>query len=146
MRIKKFIIIIIIIIIIISNGVRQGWILSPKLFSVYMDDRSNMLIRSGVGCYIDNVCVNHVFYAENLCLMAPCAIALLELLNICHNYSFLVDLNFNAKSHFVLHLLLDCLSYFYPIYTLTIFLYHMLIQLSIYVLHLLVLTRVIMIY
>ena len=56
----------------ISNGVRQGGILSPKLFSVYMDDLSNMLIGSGVGCYIDNVCVNHVFYADDLCLMPPC--------------------------------------------------------------------------
>ena len=60
----------------ISNGVRQGGILSPKLFSVHMDDLSNMLIRSGVGCYIDNICVNHAFYAEDLCLMAPCAITL----------------------------------------------------------------------
>ena len=84
----------------ISNGVRQGGILSPKLFSVYMDDLSNMLIRSGVGCYIDNVCVNHVFYADDLCLMAPCAIALQELLNICHSYSIIVDLNFNAKKSF----------------------------------------------
>ena len=85
-----------------SNGVRQGGILSPKLFSVYMDDLSNMLSRSCVGCYIDNVFVKHVFYADDLCLMAPCAIALLELLNICHSYSIIVDLNFNAKSHFVL--------------------------------------------
>ena len=96
-----------------------------------MDDLSNVLIRSGVGCYIDNVCGNHVFYADDLCLMAPCAIALQELLNICHSYSIIVDLNFNAKSHFVLHLLLDCLSYLYHIYTLTTFLYRMLIQLSI---------------
>ena len=83
----------------ISNGVRQGGILSPKLFSVYTDDISNMLIRSGVGCYIDNVglCVNDVFYADDLCLMAPCAMALQELLNICHNYSIIVDLKFNAK-------------------------------------------------
>ena len=65
-----------------------------------MDDLSNMLIRSGVGCYIDNVCVNHVFYADDLCLMAPCAIALQELLNICHSYSIIVDLNFNAKKSF----------------------------------------------
>ena len=49
----------------ISNGVRQGRIISPKLFSVYMDDLSNMLIRSGVGCYIDNVCVNHVVAAPD---------------------------------------------------------------------------------
>ena len=114
----------------VSNGVQQGWSLSPKLFSVYIDDLSNMLIRNGVGCYIDNVCGYHVFYADDLCLMAPYAIALQELLNICHSYSIIVDLK---KSHFVLHLLLDCLSYLYHIYTLTTFLYRtcMLIQLSI---------------
>ena len=84
----------------ISNGVRQGGILSPKLFSVYIDDLSNMLIRSGVGCYIDNVCVKHVFYADVLCLMASCALALQELLNICHSYSIIVDLNFNAIKSF----------------------------------------------
>ena len=88
-------------------------------------------IRSGVGCYIDNVCVNHVFYADDLCLMAPCAIALQELLNMCHSYSIIVDLNFNAKKSFCLHLLLDCLSYLYHIYTLTTFLYPILIQLGI---------------
>ena len=84
----------------ILNGVRQGGILSSKLFSVYMDDLSIMLIRSGVGCYIDNVCVNHVFYADDLCLMAPCAIALQQVLNICHNYNIIVDLHFNAKESF----------------------------------------------
>ena len=50
----------------ISNGVRQGGILSPKLFSVYMDDLSNILISSGVGCFLNNVCFNHVFYADDL--------------------------------------------------------------------------------
>ena len=65
-----------------------------------MDDLCNMLIRSGVGCYIDNVCIKHVYYTDDLCLMAPCAIALQELLNICQNYSIIVDLNFNAKKSF----------------------------------------------
>ena len=84
----------------ISNGVRQGGILSPKVFSVYMDDLSNILISSGVGCFLNNVCFNHVFYADDLCLMAPCAIALQELLNICHRYSITADLNFNALKSF----------------------------------------------
>ena len=66
----------------ISNSVRQGGILSSKLFTVYMDDLSNILISSGVGCFLNNVCLNHVFYADDLCLMAPCAIVLQELLNI----------------------------------------------------------------
>ena len=113
-----------------SNGIWEGGMLSPILFFVYMDDLSNMLIRSGVGCYIDNVCINHVFYAD-ACFMAPCTIALQELLNICHNYSIIVDLKFNAKSHFLLYLLLGYLSNLYHIYTLTTFLYRPLIQLSI---------------
>ena len=44
----------------ISNGVRQGGILSPKLCSVYIDDLSDKLVKCKVGCYIDNLCMNHV--------------------------------------------------------------------------------------
>ena len=84
----------------ISNGVRQGRILSPKLFFVYMDDLSNLLISSGIGCFLDKVGFNHVFYADDLCLMAPYANALQEVLNICHSYSITVDLNFNALKSF----------------------------------------------
>ena len=68
----------------ISNGVRQGGILSPSLFAVYMDDLSSLLNTSRIGCHIDDVCINHVFYADDLCLMAPCAIALQELINVCY--------------------------------------------------------------
>ena len=46
------------------------------------------------------MCVNHVFYGEDLCLMAPCAIALQQLINVCHRYSIVVDLNFNALKSF----------------------------------------------
>ena len=66
---------------------RQGGILSPVLFSFYMDDLSVLLSQSGVGCHIDDLCINHVFYADDLCLMAPCAIALQELINLCYDYS-----------------------------------------------------------
>ena len=59
----------------ITNSDRQGGILSPKLFSIYIDNLSKMLNNSGISCYVD-MCVNLVFYADDLCLMAPCAIAL----------------------------------------------------------------------
>ena len=64
----------------ISNG-RQGGILSPKLFSVYVDDLSDKLVESKVGCSIDNLCMNHVMYADDICLMAPSPAALQELIN-----------------------------------------------------------------
>ena len=52
--------------------------------------------------FIWTICLsNHVFfYEEDLCLMAPCPIALQELLHICHNYSISVDVNFNALKCF----------------------------------------------
>ena len=84
----------------IFNGVRQGGILSPSLFAVYMDDLSSLLNTSRIGCHIDDVCINHVFYADDLCLMAPCAIALQELINVCYQYSNEIDLNFNATKSF----------------------------------------------
>ena len=84
----------------ISNGVRQSGILSPKLFSVYMDDLSILLISSGVSCFLNNYCFHHVFYADDVCLMAPYAIVLQELLHICHRCSIIADLNFNALKSF----------------------------------------------
>ena len=84
----------------ISNGVRQGGILSPSLFAVYMDDLSSLLNTSRIGPHIDDVCINHVFYAGDVCLMAPCAIALQELINVCYQFSNEIDLNFNASKSF----------------------------------------------
>ena len=84
----------------ISNGVRQGGILSPSLFVGYMDDLCSLLNTSRIECHNDDVCINHVFYADDICLMAPCAIALQELINICYQYSNKFDLNFNATKSF----------------------------------------------
>ena len=65
-----------------------------------MDDLSSLLNTSRIGCHIDDVCINYVFYADDLCLMAPCAIALQELINVCYQYSNKIDLNFNATTSF----------------------------------------------
>ena len=40
----------------ITNGVRQGGILPPTLFSIYMDDLSFILSESGIDCHIDDLC------------------------------------------------------------------------------------------
>ena len=88
---------------IISIEVRKGRILSPSLFAVYMGDLSSLLKTSRIRCHIDDVYINmyyYVFCADHLYLMAPCAIALQELTNVCYQYSNAIDLNFNGTQSF----------------------------------------------
>ena len=79
----------------ISNGVRQGGILSPKLFALYINNLTNKLIDCKAGCYIDIQCINHVLYADDICLMAPTATAMQCMLDICYNYGLDNDVLFN---------------------------------------------------
>ena len=54
----------------VSNGAKQGSIISPVLFNVYMDDLSCVLNRSNIGGRIGGKIVNHLSYADDLCLTA----------------------------------------------------------------------------
>ena len=52
----------------VSNGVKQGGILSPHLFNVYMDDLSVNLNRLQIGCLYAGTIMNHMMYADDLCV------------------------------------------------------------------------------
>ena len=78
-----------------SNGVRQGGILSPRLFSLYIDYLSTLLHDLKVGCYIDSTCMNHYFYADDMCLLSPSPIGLQQLINVCTKYGIEHDIIFN---------------------------------------------------
>ena len=79
-----------------SNGVRQGGILSPRLFSVYIDDLSKALSKANIGCHLDSVCTNHLFYADDSVLLAPFPVALNQLLDICEKYSQDFEITYNT--------------------------------------------------
>ena len=64
----------------VSNGLSQGSILSPKLFPIYVDDLSYALSSSNAGCFMDNVCINHLKYADDICIFAPTSSSLLNYL------------------------------------------------------------------
>ena len=46
----------------VGNGVRQGSLLSPYLFNVYMDDLSKILNSCKTGCMIGDRIMNHLMY------------------------------------------------------------------------------------
>ena len=71
----------------VSNGVRQGGILSPKFFNLYMDKLSHILNASRTGCNYNGAFINHLSYADDMCLIAPSARALQVLLDHCHRYA-----------------------------------------------------------
>ena len=55
----------------VSNGVRQGGVLSPILFIVYIDDLLLELERHSSGCYWNKHFSGAVCYADDITLLAP---------------------------------------------------------------------------
>ena len=70
-----------------GNGLRQGSVLSPKLFCVYSDKLNIMLNSSRIGCHVKNVPMNNFSYADDLVLLGPCASAINDLLIICNVFA-----------------------------------------------------------
>ncbi|CAL4122699.1 unnamed protein product, partial [Meganyctiphanes norvegica] len=81
----------------VSNGVRQGGVLSPLLFSVYVDDLLTELKKSGLGCHIGNRYYGALGYADDIVLLCPTKEGLRQMIKICENYAFNHDIRFNGK-------------------------------------------------
>ena len=79
----------------VSNGVRQGGILSPFLFNLYMDDLSNQLNECQTGCMMGTSLLNHLMYADDLVIFSPYSAGMQRLLQICSDYGVNNDIKFN---------------------------------------------------
>jgi hypothetical protein len=86
----------------VSNGVRQGGILSPHLFNVYVDNLSVDLCAHQVGCTIGHKVVNHLMYADDLVLFASSATGLQILINECQVYGSTHDIKYNSTKSAVM--------------------------------------------
>ena len=86
----------------VCNGVRQGGILSPLLFNVYMDDLSRRLNTCRTGCMVGDCLINHLMYADDVVVWSPCTAGLQELLNICTQYGIDHDIKYNSKKSNIL--------------------------------------------
>ena len=81
----------------VTNGVRQGGILSPYLFNVYMDELSRRLNKENIGCTIGDVRINHVMYADDLVVLSPSTRGLQVLLKVCEDFGTSHCVKFNAN-------------------------------------------------
>ena len=81
----------------VSNGVRQGGIISPLLFNFYVNDLNAQLVESGVGCNIGGTFFNNLSYADDMVLLCPSVKALRKLLSICEDFAAEHDIIYNTK-------------------------------------------------
>ena len=79
----------------VSRGVRQGGVLSPILFTLYIDDLLKELSQSSVGCYWGNIFVGVLAYADDVTLLAPSLSPLRKLLAMCEKSGCVLRLTFN---------------------------------------------------
>jgi len=65
------------------NGVKQGGVLSPVIFCLYVDGLLVKLSNGGIGCFVGSNFVGALAYADETVFPAPIASALRKMLAIC---------------------------------------------------------------
>ena len=70
----------------VANGVRQGAVLSPTLFSLYIDELYVKLLKSGFGCHINDLYYGIFGYADDLVLLSPDRSGLQNMLDITSDF------------------------------------------------------------
>jgi len=81
----------------VTNGVRQGGVLSPYLLAVCLDELSDHLGSARVGCTVGNMFVNHLMFADDKCVFIHSISGLQCLLNICGDYVAEHEITFNCN-------------------------------------------------
>ena len=86
----------------VPSGMKQGGIISPRIFSIYMDDLVVRLRERGIGCHYINLFIAAILYADDICLMAPSRGAMQDMINICQEYCKEYCLSFNVNKSKIL--------------------------------------------
>lgn len=85
----------------VQNGVKQGGVISPVLFCIYIDLLFENLKNSGIGCHMGPYFAGAFAYADDIILLNPSVTGTTKMLNICSSYAKEHSIAFNAKKSYV---------------------------------------------
>ena len=83
----------------VTNGVRQGAVSSPILFSVYIDSLFQVLRSSGLGCKVGGVFLGCFGYADDLLLLSTSRTGLQVMVKMCEDFAVAKSLKFSTHSN-----------------------------------------------
>ena len=78
----------------VSNGVRQGAVSSPLLFSIYIDELFQILRQ---GCHINDIFLGCFGYADDLMLLSASKSGLQEMIRTCEQFAKKKNLKFSTN-------------------------------------------------
>ena len=83
----------------LTNGVRQGAVLSAILYCFYVNNLFQILRRNGTGCWLNSHYFGIIGYSDDSFLLAPSIDSLQEMLNICEEYAIMHNLKFSTDAN-----------------------------------------------
>ena len=99
----------------VANGVKQGVVISPLLFSIYVDNLFIELKQLGLGCHVGPTFASAFGDADDVALIAPSVYALKKMISLCESYAKRHHIIFNLTQSKLLSYNVDPSS-FGPIY------------------------------
>ena len=101
----------------ISNGVKQGGVILPLLFSLYIDELLFLLLKeSGMDCHVGLTYAGAIGYADDIALVAPSLSSLKQMIQICEQFAESHSITFNPSKTKLLCFNLKLESKVPPIY------------------------------